>query len=304
MGEKRRQLEGSIMLAVCAMIWGIAFVAQSAGMDHVGPCTFNGVRNFIGCVALLPLLAFRRKKGLSPSRTGQPVNRKLLLWGGVLCGLFLCAASLFQQFGIQYASAGKAGFLTALYIVIVPILGIFLGRRPGLQIWIGVVLALAGTYLLSVTDGFSIAQGDLLLLACALLFSMHIMVVDRIAPQVDGVMLSWIQFFVSGVISLALAFFWEKPSLSSVLDAWLPLLYTGVLSSGVGYTLQILGQQRANPTVASLLMSLESVFAALAGWVLLSQALSARELFGCGLVFVAVVVAQLPGFPRRGEKKP
>ena len=201
--------------------------------------------------------------------------------------------------GIQYTTVGKAGFLTALYIVIVPLLGIFLGKMPSLKVWAGVFLALVGTYLLSVQEGFSISSGDVLVILCAVLFSFHILLVDRVAPHVDGVKLSCIQFFVSGVISMVLAFILEKPELGSILQAWLPLLYTGLLSSGVGYTLQILGQRKASPTVASLILSLESVFAALAGWLLKGEALLPKELFGCVLVFAAVVIAHLPSWKKK-----
>lgn len=301
MQNRKEQLKGSGMLALCAMIWGVAFVAQSAGMEHVGPCTFNAVRNFIACIALLPVLFLsRRLKKPGEGDVPAPENKKLLLGGGVLCGLFLCAASLLQQVGIQYTTAGKAGFLTALYIVIVPLLGIFLGRLPGVKVWLGVVLSLLGVYLLSVKEGFSVSGGDALVIACAVLFSFHILVVDKISPRVDGVMLSWIQFFVSAVLSLVFALIWEKPRLPSIFAAWLPLLYTGVLSSGVGYTLQILGQRKASPTVASLILSLESVFAALAGWALKNEALAPKELLGCCLVFAAVVLAQLPSRKKTG----
>lgn len=299
MQSRKEQLKGGATLALCAMIWGVAFVAQSAGMEHVGPCTFNAVRNFIACIALLPVIFLSgRFKRREEETAAAEKNSRQLLGGGILCGLFLCAASLLQQIGIQYTTAGKAGFLTALYIVIVPLLGIFLGRLPGVKVWMGVVLSLLGVYLLSVKDGFSISGGDALVIICAVLFSFHILVVDKVSPKVDGVRLSWIQFFVSAVLSLVFALIWEKPQLSAILAAWLPLLYTGVLSSGVGYTLQILGQRKASPTVASLILSLESVFAALAGWALKNEALAPKELLGCCLVFAAVVLAQLPSRKR------
>ena len=199
---------------------------------------------------------------------------------------------------MQTASPGKAGFLTALYIVIVPVLGVFLGRRPGLKVWVGVVLALVGAYLLSVKGGEGIATGDLLVIASAVVFSLHILVVDFVPAGVDGVKLSCVQFLVAGLLATVLALLFESFTFSDILAAWVPLLYTGIISSGVGYTLQILGQRTVNPTVASLILSLESVFAVLAGWVLLGQPLSPRELVGCALVFAAVVLAQLP------QKKP
>ena len=294
---------GGALLMLAALIWGTAFVAQSVGMDYIGPCTFNAVRSFIGSLVLLPVILFasrlRRGAGTGegearPAGTFWDRNKVLVL-GGALCGVLLGAGSLLQQAGIQSTSAGKAGFLTALYIVIVPILGVFLGRRPGLKVWLGVLVALAGTYCLSVNGDFSIAPGDTLIIVSALFFSLHIMVVDKVSPCVDGIKLSCIQFFVAGVISAVLAFLLETPLLGEILSAWGPLLYTGVMSSGVAYTLQILGQRNVRPTVASLILSLESVFAAVAGWIVLQQPLTPKEIAGCVLVFAAVVLAQLPG---------
>ena len=296
MGNETRQLRGGAMLMLTALIWGTAFVAQSVGMDYLGPCAFTAVRNFIGCVALLPVigLASRLRSGTQPEEAAPAPGKMALFGWGAACGLLLGGATLLQQAGMQTASAGKAGFLTALYIVIVPVLGIFLGRRPGLKVWIGVVLALVGAYLLSVKGGAGIASGDLLVIASAVVFSLHILVIDSVPAGVDGVRLSCVQFLVAGVFALVLALFLETFTWRDILSAWVPLLYTGVVSSGVGYTLQILGQRTVNPTVASLILSLESVFAALAGWAILGQALSLRELFGCALVFVAVILAQLP----------
>ena len=296
MGNEVRQLRGGAMLMLTALIWGTAFVAQSVGMDYLGPCAFTATRNFIGCVALLPVIALasRLRSGAQPEEAAPAPGKKALFGWGAACGLLLGGATLLQQAGMQTASAGKAGFLTALYIVIVPVLGIFLGRRPGLKVWIGVVLALVGAYILSVKGGAGIASGDLLVIASAVVFSLHILVIDSVPAGVDGVRLSCVQFLVAGVFALVLALFLESFTWRDILSAWVPLLYTGVVSSGVGYTLQILGQRTVNPTVASLILSLESVFAALAGWAILGQALSLRELFGCALVFVAVILAQLP----------
>lgn len=296
MGNETRQLRGGAMLMLTALIWGTAFVAQSVGMDYLGPCAFTATRNFIGCVALLPVIALasRLRSGAQPEEAAPAPGKKALFGWGAACGLLLGGATLLQQAGMQTASAGKAGFLTALYIVIVPVLGIFLGRRPGLKVWMGVVLALVGAYLLSVKGGAGIASGDLLVIASAVVFSLHILVIDFVPAGVDGVRLSCVQFLVAGAFALVLALFLESFTWRDILSAWVPLLYTGVVSSGVGYTLQILGQRTVNPTVASLILSLESVFAALAGWAILGQALSLRELFGCALVFVAVILAQLP----------
>lgn len=288
-------------MALAAFIWGTAFVAQSVGMDYLGPCTFNAARSFIGGAALLPVIFVSsrwKKRRAGEGVKGQPGpfwrKNKALLLGGGLCGILLGVASLLQQAGISTVTPGKAGFLTALYIVLVPILGLFAGKYPGWKVWVAVAAALAGIWCLSVRGDFSIAPGDLLVIASALFFSFHILVVDRFSPFVDGVQLSCLQFFVAGLLSTAAALLWETPEWEKMLAAWGPLLYTGVLSSGVAYTLQILGQKTTRPTVASLILSLESVFAALAGWVVLREPLSPKELFGCAMVFGAVILAQLP----------
>lgn len=285
----------SCLLFLTAFIWGVAFAAQSAGMDYVGPFTFNAVRCLIGGITLIPCIGFmkviRKKKN-----NGQKPQRELksLFSGGTICGILLFIASNFQQFGIQYTSVGKAGFVTALYIIIVPILGIFLHRRAGLRVWCGVGIALLGLYLLCMKDSFQLSKGDALVLVCAFTFSFHILTVDHFSPRVDGVKMSCIQFFVCGILSLICMFVFEKPNIMQILAAWLPILYAGVMSCGVAYTLQIVGQEGMNPTIASLLMSLESVVSVLAGWVLLHEKLSRRELLGCLLMFIAIVLAQLP----------
>ncbi len=285
---------GVLLLTLAAFIWGTAFVAQSMGMDRLGPFAFNAARSLIGGTVLLPAALFSLRRG---RKRGEALKTdwKKLLTGGALCGVMLGVASLFQQTGIKTTSAGKAGFLTALYIVLVPLLGCFFGRRPGWKAWLAAVIALCGIWLLSAGAGFTFAVGDLLLIACALFFSFHIIIVDHFSPYVSGVALSCVQFYVAGAISLAVALIWEPGTRwEDILSSWGPLLYTGVLSSGVAYTFQILGQKTVRTTTASLLMSLESVFAALAGWVVLKQPLSSRELIGCCLVFGAVVLAQLP----------
>lgn len=278
------------MLLLTAVIWGVAFVAQSAGMDYVGPFTFNAVRSIIGGFVLIPCI-FILNHGKEQSAPG---SRKDLILGGVSCGVMLAAASSFQQFGIQYTSVGKAGFITAMYILLVPILGLLFGKRVPGRIWIAVGIAVVGMYLLCVTEGFSIAFGDILVMICALLFAVHILVIDHFSPRVDGVKLSCIQFFTCGVLCSVGMFLTEQPSMQSILAAWMPILYAGVMSCGVAYTLQIIGQRDTDPTVASLILSLESVISVLAGWALLHQALSLRELGGCALVFCAIILAQLP----------
>ena len=284
------------MLLLAAFIWGSAFVAQSVGMDYVGPLTFNCVRSIIGGVVLIPcvFLLDRLKSPEERARAAAESDRKTLLAGGVSCGVVLCAATSMQQFGMQYTSVGKAGFITALYIVIVPVLGLFFGKRCGFKIWLGVFIALVGFYLLCMTGGFALERGDLYLLCCSLLFSFHILVIDHFSPLVDGVKMSCIQFLVSGVLSGAAMLLFETPSIAGIVAGAGPILYAGVLSSGVAYTLQIIGQKNYNPTVATLLLSLESVFSALTGWLVLHQKLSPREMTGCVLIFVAVILAQLP----------
>lgn len=288
-------LRQSLLLFLTATIWGVAFVAQSVGMDYVEPFTFNAVRNMIGAAVLLPCIGvLNRLQGgnVEQEETGQ---KKTLVIGGIACGVLLFIASNLQQFGIQYTTVGKAGFITAMYIVLVPVFGIFLHKKVGLRIWAAVALAVAGLYLLCMTDGsFALQIGDLLVLACAVAFSFHILVIDYFSPKTDGVKLSCIQFFTCAVLSAIGMFLFEEPKLSQILAAWLPILYAGVMSSGVAYTLQIIGQKGMNPTVASLILSLESVVSLLAGWVILRQKLSVRELVGCALAFVAIIVVQLP----------
>lgn len=282
--------KNACMLILTAFIWGTAFVAQSVGMDYLGPFTFNGVRNLIGGAALLPCIAFLGRG----NRGNAPGSRKDLIVGGVCCGVLLFAASSLQQIGLVYTTAGKSGFITAFYIVIVPVLGIFLRQKVGWKIWTAVGIALVGLYFLCITEGFSVNIGDFYVFLCALLFSLHILVIDHFAPRVDGVKMSCIQFFVCGLISLIPMFALETPTISGLLAGWFPLFYAGVLSCGVGYTLQIVGQKNVNPTVASLLLSLESCFSVLAGWIILGERLSVREGTGCVLMFAAIILAQLP----------
>ena len=292
-------MKNSLVLLLTAFIWGVAFVAQSVGGDAVGCFTFNGVRSLIGAAVLLPVIAFldkQKKKELGEDQfLAQKGDKKTLILGGISCGVMLCIASNFQQFGISFTTVGKAGFITAMYILIVPILGLFMKKKVGMKVWLGVILATVGLYMLCMTsESFSLSKGDLLVLVCAGFFSLHILIIDYFSPKVDGVRLSCIQFFVCGLISTVIAFIFENPNLGAILSGWLPILYAGVMSCGVAYTLQIIGQKNMDPTVASLILSLESVFSVLAGWVLLNQKLSVRELFGCVLMFLAIILAQLP----------
>ena len=283
------------ILFLTALIWGTAFVAQSVGMDHIGPFAFNAVRSYVGGIALIPvILFFNSRKSIEQKQTEQ-ANRKTLILGGVCCGTALAVASLFQQVGIQYTTVGKAGFITALYIVIVPILGIFFHKKVGMKLWVSVVIAIVGLYLLCMTGSFALQLGDLLILICALCFSGHILVIDYFSPKVDGVQMSCIQFFTAAVLStVAMLFVEGMPTVQDVLLSWIPVLYCGVMSSGVAYTLQIIGQKGVNPTIASLVLSLESVIAVLAGWIILGESMSSREIMGCVLMFAAIILAQLP----------
>lgn len=291
-----RNWKGNLMLLLTAFIWGSAFVAQSTGMNYIGPFTFLAIRSFLGVIALLPVIAFRASKQEKTVR--QQNSRVKITWiGGFFCGIVLGVASAFQQVGLGMTSAGKAGFITALYIVIVPIVSVFIGKKIHLSTWFYLLIALVGFYLLSVKEGFSIGKGDLLVLCCAFCYSIHILTIDYFLNKgADTVKMSCIQFLVSGVLGLILTVLFETPSLASIWDAKIPLLYAGVLSSGVAYTLQIVGQKYTEPTIATLLMSLESVFAALTGWIVLHEVLSGKELLGCLLVFLAVILAQIP-FP-------
>lgn len=293
------KMKNGAVLFTAAFIWGTAFVAQSVGMDYLGPFTFNGIRSLIGFAALLPCIALlgrmgRRESSGEPEKHMGAGERKTLIWGGICCGLCLFAASSLQQIGIQYTSVGKAGFITAFYIVLVPVLGIFLKKRIGWKIWLAVVTALAGLYFLCITDGFSIGKGDGYVFLCALIFSLHILVIDHFAPRTDGVKMSCIQFLVVGILSVPFIVFTETVSWAALAQSIAPLLYAGVMSSGVAYTLQIIGQKGMNPAVASLILSLESSISVLAGWVILGQRLTLREGAGCLLMFGAIILAQLP----------
>ena len=296
------QLRHSLLLLLTALIWGVAFVAQSVGMDYVGPFTFTASRSLIGAVVLLPVIWFRTRKetavGTEQKRPEVDKHKKKnLLVGGIICGVFLCIATNLQQIGLQYSTVGKSGFVTAMYIVLVPILGIFLHKGIDIRKVISVILAVCGLYLLCMTDGtFSIGKGDIFTILCALAFSLQILSVDHFAPKVDCVKLASLQFLVCGICSCVPMILFEHPHFAQLAAAWIPILYAGVLSNGVAYTLQIVAQKGLNPTVASLIMSLESVISVLAGWIILHQTLTKRELVGCVFMFAAIIIVQLkPG---------
>lgn len=283
------KMGSNLLLGLAALIWGMAFVAQSVGMEYVGAFTFNGCRFLIGGAALLPLIW-----AMTTRQPNVQKNAKAGIKGGICCGIALFIASSFQQFGVAETTVGKAGFITALYIVIVPLLGIFLKKKISWSVWLSVVLALAGMYLLCITEGLKAGRGDVYVFLCAVCFSFHILIIDYVSPRADGVVISCVQFFTAGILSALGAMLFETPEISSIKAAWAPILYAGVMSCGVGYTLQVVAQKNTDPVLASLILSLESVFSLLAGWALLGQKLSLRELGGCFLVFAAIILAQLP----------
>ena len=306
---KEEQVKRSLILLLTAFIWGTSFVAQSVGMEHVEPFTFICIRSIIGGVFLscFIFLSDQIKKVYQNKHTSvenfqqkessqkeRNIARRNLLMGGVLCGVILFFATNLQQFGISYTTVGKTGFITALYIIMVPIISIFLGKKCTPFVWLGVIFALCGMYFLCMTEGFGLQLGDFLVLLCAVAFSVHILVIDYYTPLVDGVKMSCIQFLVCGILSAIGMFVFETPELSQIWAAKGSILYAGIFSCGVAYTLQIVGQKGMNPTVASLILSLESVISALSGVVVLGETLSSRELFGCLLMFAAILLAQIP----------
>lgn len=315
---KTHKLRNTFFLFLTAMIWGAAFVAQSVSMDYIGPFTFICLRSVIGGLFLIPVIIVLdgiRKK--SQNESADVVNsenilhieteekqrlswkNKQLIEGGIVCGIFLFFANCFQQTGIQYTTVGKAGFITTFYIIIVPFIGLFFKKYCGILTWIGVVVALAGLYFLCITQKLTIQRGDALILCCSVLYAGQILAIDHYNPFVDGVKMSCIQFLTGGILGAVFMLLFENPSLAMILSAAGPILYTGIMSTGVGYTLQIVGQKGLNPTVAALILSLESVFSALSGYVFLHQVLTTRELIGCVLMFIAIVLAQLPDIRRK-----
>jgi len=307
------KVRGNLMLMLTALIWGSSFVAQKSGMELIGPMTFNGIRTLIGGLVLIPVICFLDRKPASESAEAENAEeesdskkrneRRLLLIGGICCGFILMIAGSFQQIGLLYTSAGKSGFITALYVVLVPICGLVLRKKVRPLIWLCVLASALGLYLLCIPadGGFGhINRGDFLTLLCAICFTIHILVIDYFSPKVDGVKMSCIQFFVAGIFSIILiplidpAFGYALPTLKMLTGVWLPILYSGVLSCGVAYTLQIVAQAKADPTIASMILCLESVFAVLAGMIILGESMSLRETIGCLIMFAAILVSQLP----------
>ncbi|MBQ6716153.1 MAG: DMT family transporter [Clostridia bacterium] len=307
MPKKKFAIPGSVILLLAALAWGSAFVAQSLGSDSVRPFTFNAARSLLGALVLVPVFLTFDRVNKKPKKSGG----KTLLIGGVLCGVLLFMACNLQQFAISYvdtagktaeeletiekANIGKVAFLTALYIVLVPVFGVFMKKKAGIQVWLGVLIALIGMYFLSIKPGFTISGGDIYAFLCAFAFALQIIVVDEVVDKVDPIRLSCLQFLVCGILSSVCAAIFDKPALSDILNAWAPILYMGVVSSGIAYTLQIIGQSRCNSVVASLVMSMESVFSALFGFLILHQAMLGREIAGCVLMLFAIVLAQIPG---------
>ena len=279
-----KQIKNSFLLLLAALIWGTAFVAQNSGMNYIGPFTFTFIRNIIGAVVLLPLAVFSKEKSEST---------KTLIISGILCGISLGLASCLQQYGMQYTSVGKAGFLTALYIIIIPIFGIFLKKKCSFLVWIAVIMALIGVYLLCIKDGFTVNRGDIYEFLCAIVFAIQILIISNYSHRVNAYQFACIEFLVAGIFAAIPMLFTETFSFTQITLAWFPLLYTGVLSSGVAYTLQIIGERDLNPTVAALIMSLEACISALSGWFILNQALTLREIVGCVIMFAAIILAQI-----------
>lgn len=307
MGKKRvrkTQFKGVVLLFITAFIWGTSFVSQSVGSESVRPFTFIGIRTLLGAFFLLPFILFRR--AFSRARTaGQPrkeekqrVARTILF--GSLMGIALAAASLFQQAAFDYSTSGKIAFITAAYMFLVPIVGLFFGKRVPVVTWLCVLAGFAGLYFLCFSGGtdFSVNRGDILAFVCAFFFTAQILMIERFTKSCDGIALSCVQFFVCGTISFVLMLLFERPSFSSIKVAAFPILYSGIMSCGIAYTLQVVGQKYCEATIASLIMCLESVFAAISGALLIQERLSGRELFGCALMFGAILVSQVPDIVR------
>ena len=288
---KDRKLAGNVLLLITAMIWGTAFVFQRTGMEDIGPMTFNAARMFLGAAAVSPLAYFSARK----TGKADPIRKKNTLLGGLGCGICLGAASIFQQAGLVYTTAGKAGFITAMYMLLVPVIGfVFLKRKNSWLVWLAVATGVAGMYLLCLGGRTAFEKGDALEGVCALLFAFHILCCDRFVKEADPIGISALQFLIAGLFSAAGSLLLEQPAAYQLLVAAVPILYCGLVSGGIGYTLQIIAQKYTEPTTASLLMSLESVFAAIAGAILLHERMSIRELAGCIIMFAAIIMVQVP----------
>ena len=294
---KTQALKTDLLMLITAAIWGFAFVAQRQGMETMGPFLFTGVRFLIGVVVLSPVVWFLSKK---PQKTHKAeVSTKKLIFAGTAAGLLLFGAISFQQVGLQYTTAGKSGFITGLYIFFVPLIGLFFGQRTGSGTWLGATIALFGLYLLSIKEDFSIAEGDLLQLICAVFFAAHVLVIGYLAKRMDPLKISLVQYLVCGFISLFIAVVIEVISWDMIVATTIPLLYAGIMSSGIAYTLQVVAQQHAHSSHAAIILSLEGAFAVLGGWLILDEQLPMRGLLGCALMLMGMLLSQL--FPKLGS---
>ncbi len=284
-------LKSNLLLLITAIIWGFSFVAQRAGMEHVGPFTFNGVRFALGSVSLLPLLLLKANNEMK-SGINQKWSKQTL-FAGIVAGTVLFVAAAFQQVGIIYTTAGKAGFVTGLYVIFVPVFGIFLHQKTQISVWLGGVLAAVGLYFLSINDSLWLEFGDMLVLISAIFFAIHILVIGRFSSKINAIRLSIIQFAACSILSMATAIFTEEIIISKIIDAAIPIIYGGVFSVGIAYTLQVIGQKRAHPSAASIILSLEALFAVVGGWLFLSEQMTQRGLYGCGLMLTGMILAQI-----------
>ncbi|MCX6307052.1 MAG: DMT family transporter [Bacteroidetes bacterium] len=286
-------LRSDLILLLAAVIWGFAFVAQRIGMEYVGPFTYNGVRFALGTLVLLPFLFMSASKNEPLVRVSHPSDRRKIAIGSLMTGLLLFGGVALQQLGLQQTTAGKAGFITGLYVVFVPIAGLLFGQRSHLTMWIGAILSVAGLYLLSMTGGFTIAHGDKLVLYCAVIFTFHVLFIAWLSPLMNSFLLAVTQFAICALLNLIVAFAIEPVNISSIMQAWLPIAYGGILSVGIAYTLQVIAQQTAHPAHASIILSLEAVFAVLGGWLILHEGLTGRMLAGCALMLMGMIVVQV-----------
>lgn len=300
-----KRFKGEICLALAAIIWGSAFIFQKMGMDHIGPFTFGFFRFTIGAIALLPVIwIFGKVNEKRPEpKEITPFRDKVLLMGGLLCGVACFVASSFQQVGLVYTTAGKAGFITSMDIVIVPLLMIFLRQKVGLFTWLGVAVGCFGMYLLCITDGFNIQLGDGLVMGCAVFYSFQILLIDYYAEKVDPIKLSFYEFMVTGLLSLVAALIFETIQLQPILDCAVPILYTAILEVSIAFTLQIVGQKDTNPAVAAILMAMESVFAVICGCLFLGEVLTGRETIGCIIMLAAFILTQVPEIKAARKEK-
>ena len=299
--------KGTIMLLLTAFIWGSAFVAQKSGMDYIGPFTFNMARCFIGALDLVPVIIFSLRKARAgndadpddPNALISSSSKRNLLIGGLFCGIAMFTAASLQQMGMVYTTSGKAGFITALYIIIVPVLGLLIGKKVRRILWVCVAMAVVGLYLLTMSGEASINRGDVLITGCAFVFAAHILIIDHFSPRTNAIALSALQLLLTGIFSLPCAALFEEIDWANIIACHVPILYAGVMSCGIAYTMQIVAQKFTEPTVASLLLSLESVFAVITGMIILGEMMSGREFAGCAIMFAAIILAQLPSRDER-----